>query len=92
MNAKQSLNGLLTLINTLQPKCIQATERIGSGGGVAMGIKSEFGASQGAPGALFGDSEAFQWRASGITLGFRCFTDQRQDFTSSCLYIPGLIL
>jgi hypothetical protein len=39
---------------SLQSNPIEDRMGIGSGGGVAMGIKGEFGASQGAPEALFG--------------------------------------
>tara|TARA_R110002110_G_scaffold361917_1_gene571574 strand:+ start:465 stop:602 length:138 start_codon:yes stop_codon:yes gene_type:complete len=39
---------------SLQSNPIKERMRIRGVGGVAMGIRSEFGASQGAPGALFG--------------------------------------
>jgi hypothetical protein len=63
---------------SLQSNPIKEIMRTKEGGGVAMGIKSEFGASQGAPGALFAQSQAFQWRNSGVVLVLSGFSDHWQ--------------
>jgi len=76
---------------SLQSNPIKEMRRTRGVGGVAMGIKSEFGASQGAPGALFGQSKAFHCRTSGVWLGFRCLSDQRNEFAGCSLDKPTFV-
>jgi len=76
----------------LQPKPFKESMRTRSQGGVAMGIKSVYGALKRVPGALFGYSKAFHCRASGVTLGCCCLVQHWDQLTGSGLHIPGLIL
>lgn len=63
---------------SLQSNPIKERMRTRGCGGVAMGIKGDFGALKGAPEALFAQSEAFQWRNRGVTLVLCRFSDYWQ--------------
>ena len=93
MIVKQLFKQLLKRDNqALQPNPIKEKMRTRGVGGVAMGIKGDFGALKGAPEALFAQSQAFQWRNCGVVLVLCCFTDHWKQFASGSLNIPGLIL